>query len=68
MMRAVEEYNLATRDKLGVVLCLPARLKKALAKATKKAQLKQDSAVNVSPFFVVDGARKDCIGGPNQVR
>ena len=28
MEKAVEECNLATRDKLGVVLCLPARMKK----------------------------------------
>ena len=49
---AVEECNLATRDKLGVVLCLPARMKKALAKATKKAQLKPNSAKEVRPFFV----------------
>ena len=48
---AVEECNQATRDKLGVVLCLPARMKKALAKAAKKAQLKPDSAVEVGPFL-----------------
>ena len=65
---AVEECNQATRDKLGVVLCLPARMKKALAKAAKKAQLKPDSAAEVSSIFLVYGVRKDCIGGPNQVR
>ena len=48
---AVEECNQATRDKLGVVLCLPARLKKALAKATKKAQLKPNLAKEVSDIF-----------------